>query len=74
MREIRRPPKLLVLIKIYVKDFDKIVSQIVFVLFADIFIIIFTFDSFFALKAPRNCYCKWEWHCLNLIMSFGVDI
>ena len=69
-------PKLLVLPKINVESFGKIVKLSIFVIFADIFKIIFSFDSVFAHKVPKNCHRSLEWVrlCLNSIVSFGVYI
>ena len=68
--------KLLVLLKIHVEGFDKILRLFIFVIFANIFKIVFSFDSVFTHKVPKNCHSsfRWAWHCLNLIVSFRVYI
>ena len=45
---MQRSPKLLALLKIHVEGFDKIVRLSIFVIFANIFKIIFSFDIVFA--------------------------
>ena len=56
LKEIWHQPKLLILFKIHVTVFDKIVSSVIFVTFAIIFQAIFSFDNFFTSKTPKNCY------------------
>ena len=71
LKGMRCPPKLLVLLKIHVRGFKKIVSKAIFVIIANIFQITFSSDSVFAPKAPNNRYrsFKWVW-----IMPFRVCI
>ena len=71
LKDIWHQPKLLLLFKMNVKVFDKIVSLAIFVIFAIIFKVIFSFDNVFTSKTSNNCHrsLKWIWHCLNLSMS-----
>ena len=52
---MQRLPKLVVLLKTHVEGFDKIVKLSIFVIFANMFKIIFSFESVFAQKGPKNC-------------------
>ena len=76
LKRIQRFPKLLVSMKIHVEGFDKIVRLSIFVIFAHIFKIIFSFHSVWAHKVPKNRHrsLEWVWYCLSSILSFTVYI
>ena len=71
LKEIWNQPKLLLLFKIHVKVFDKIVNSVIIAILAIIFKVIFSFDNVFTSKTPENCHrpLKWVWHCLNWSMT-----
>ena len=71
LKQILHQRKLLLLFKISVKVFRKIV---IFVILAIIFKVILSFDNFFTSKTPKNGHrsLKWVWHPLNLLASFKV--
>ena len=68
--------KITCLIEIHVEGFDEIRRSSIFVIFANIFKIIFSFDSVFAHKVPKNCHgsLKSVWHYLNSTVPFRVYI
>ena len=69
-------PKLLVLLKIHVQGFYKLLGFCIFVIFANVFKIIFSFDIVFAQEIPTYCHRsdKWKWHRLNSIVFIRIYI
>ena len=61
LKDIWHQPKLLLLFKMNVKVFDKIVSLAIFVIFAIIFKVIFSFDNVFTSKTSNNCHRSLKW-------------
>ena len=71
LEEILYQVKLLLLSKIHVNAFEKIISSAIFVIVAIIFKVIFSFPNVFTSKTHQNCHrsLKCVLHCLNLSIS-----